>query len=192
MQIRRVRPEELEEVGRLTAEVYVGGGFIDTGDGYVLELLDTPRRAREAEVWVAVAGGPEDGPEGGPQTGQVLGAVTFCPVGSPYREIGRDDEGEFRMLAVSPAARGRGIGRALVELCMRRARELGYAGIRMSTMDRMTSAHRVYEQLGFSRAPQDDWSPEAGVNLLAYSATLGPSDRSVPRGPVNSPAPGER
>jgi len=171
IEIRKVRPEELGEVGRLTAEVYVGGGFIGIGDGYVRELVDTARRAREAEVWVAV----EDGPERDPEGGQVLGAVTFCPVGSAYREIGRDGEGEFRMLAVSPAARGRGIGRALVELCMWRASELGYAGIRMSTMDRMSSAHRVYERLGFTRAPQDDWSPEAGVTLLAYAATLNPS-----------------
>jgi GNAT superfamily N-acetyltransferase len=144
--------------------VYVGDGFVDQGDGYVRELVDAPRRAREAEVWVAVAGG------------HVLGTVTFCPVGSPYREIGRDDEGEFRMLAVSPAARGRGVGRALVELCLGRARELGYAGIRMSTMDRMTSAHRVYARLGFTRAPQDDWSPTPGVSLLAYTAPLVPPD----------------
>ena len=102
--------------------------------------------------------------------------MTFCPVGSAYREIGRDDEGEFRMLAVNPAARGRGVGRALVEHCLRRSRELGYAGIRMSSMDRMTSAHRVYERLGFVRAPQDDWSPVPGVNLLAYCASLVPPE----------------
>ena len=35
-------------------------------------------------------------------------------------------------------------------------------------MDQMTSAHRVYERLGFTRLPDDDWSPEPGVSLLAY------------------------
>jgi GNAT superfamily N-acetyltransferase len=159
-EIRRVRPEELEEVGRLTAEVYVGEGFIPEGDDYVRELVDTPRRAREAEIWVAVEGD------------QLLGSVTFCPVGSAYREVGRESEGEFRMLAVSPAARGKGVGRALVELCVRRSRELGYAGIRMSSMDAMTSAHRIYERLGFVRAREDDWSPAPGVALLAYAVTL--------------------
>ncbi|MGZ8745386.1 MAG: GNAT family N-acetyltransferase [Nocardioides sp.] len=164
MEIRLVRPEEHEDVGRLTAEVYVGEGYIDAADGYVLELADTPRRAREAEVWVAV------------EDGQVLGSVTFCPVGSAFREIAREDEGEFRMLAVSSSARGRGLGRDLVALCLGRSRELGYAGIRMSTMDRMTSAHSVYEQLGFSRAPEDDWSPVPGVMLLAYAASLQTAD----------------
>lgn len=167
MEIRPVRPEELEEVGRLTAEVYLGEGFLLEGDRYVLELADTASRTRAAEIWVAV--------EDEQQVGPILGSVTFCPVGSSYREIGRDGEGEFRMLAVSPAARGRGVGRALVELCVRRSRALGYVGVRMSSMDRMTSAHRVYERLGFTRAPADDWSPEPGVVLLAYVAPLDPA-----------------
>jgi predicted N-acetyltransferase YhbS len=160
LDIRRATPQELEEVGRLTAEVYVGDGFVGADDRYFRELVDTSRRAREAEVWVAV------------DDGQVLGSVTFCPVGSAYREIAHADEGEFRMLAVSPAARGQGVGRALVELCVRRSGELGYAGVRMSSMDRMTTAHGVYERLGFVRAPEDDWSPEPGVSLCAYATRL--------------------
>ncbi len=163
MEIRLVRPEELDEVSRLTAEVYLGGGYIDEADSYALELVDTPRRANEAEVWVAI------------EDGRVIGSVTFCPVGSAYREISRADEGEFRMLAVSPSARGRGVGQELVALCLRRSRELGYAGVRMSTMDAMTSAHRIYGRLGFTRAPEDDWSPVPGVNLLAYAAPTAPA-----------------
>ncbi len=155
-EIRPVRDEELVEVGRLTAEVYVGDGFLDATDEYIDQLADTNRRAREAEIWVAA------------EDGTVLGSVTFCVPGSPFREIAREDEGEFRMLAVNPAVRGRGVGQALVELCLRRSRELGYAGVRMSSMDRMTSAHRVYERLGFVRSPADDWSPAPGVTLLAY------------------------
>jgi ribosomal protein S18 acetylase RimI-like enzyme len=155
-ELRPVRAEELVEVGRLTAEVYVGDGFVDAADEYVDQLADTARRAREAEIWVAA------------DNDQVIGSVTFCVAGTPFREIARDDEGEFRMLAVNQAARGRGVGQALVELCLRRSREMGYAGVRMSTMDRMTSAHRVYERLGFVRAPDDDWSPAPGVRLLAY------------------------
>ena len=157
-------------MGRLTAEAYVGAGFIDAADGYVDELVDTARRAREAEVWVAAEGE------------QVLGSVTFCALGSPFREIARDDEGEFRMLAVADDARGRGVGKALVALCVLRARELGYAGVRMSSMDRMTSAHRVYERLGFARVPEDDWSPGQDITLLAYAARFdddpapGPAD----------------
>ena len=46
--------------------------------------------------------------------GDILGSVTFCPPGLPVaRARRRDGEGEFRMLAVAPDARGRGVGEAL-------------------------------------------------------------------------------
>jgi GNAT superfamily N-acetyltransferase len=158
VEIRLARPDELAEVGRQTAEVYVGDGFMSATDDYVPQLVDAVRRAEQAELWVAVD-----------EAGRVLGSVTFCPVGSSYREIGGEDEGEFRMLAVADAARGQGVGRALVQHCLDRSRDLGYVGVRMSTMDKMTSAHRVYERLGFTRSPDDDWSPSPGVLLLAYA-----------------------
>ena len=59
----------------------------------------------------------------------VLGCVTICPPGSPWREISRDDEGEFRMLAVAPAVRGRGVGEALVRMCVDRFRSEGCRGV---------------------------------------------------------------
>jgi GNAT superfamily N-acetyltransferase len=160
LEIREARSEELGEIGLLTGEVYVGEGYIATSDAYVHELADAARRAVGAELWAAV------------EDGQVLGTVTFCPVGSAYREIAHDDEGEFRMLAVAKQARGRGVGLALVQQCLDRSRELGYSGVRMSTMDRMTAAHRVYERLGFTRSPEDDWQPVPGVDLLAYALTF--------------------
>ena len=99
---------------------------------------------------------------------RVLGSVTWCPAGSTWREIARDDEGEFRMLAVAADARGRGVGEALVRACLDRARADGLAGVAISTMDLMTGAHRLYERLGFSRVPEADWSPVNGVCLLAF------------------------
>src|SRR4051812_477736 len=129
-------------------------------DRYVHVLEDAATRGAEAELWVAV------------EDDRLLGTVTFCVPGSPYREIGRADEGEFRMLAVAKQARGRGVGQALVQHCVDRSRELGYSGVRMSTMDKMTSAHRVYQRLGFTRAPDDDWEPVPGVLLLAYALTF--------------------
>jgi GNAT superfamily N-acetyltransferase len=160
VEIRQARSEELGEIGLLTGEVYVGEGYIATSDAYVHELADAARRAVDAELWVAV------------EDEQILGTVTFCTVGSAYREIAHDDEGEFRMLAVAKRARGRGVGLALVQQCLDRSRELGHSGVRMSTMDRMTAAHRVYERLGFTRAPEDDWQPVPGVDLIAYALTF--------------------
>lgn len=139
----------------MTVAAYVGS-YVAADDGYVAHLADTAGRSAAAELWVAVLGG------------DVVGTVTFCPPGSTMREIARDDEGEFRMLAVDPAVRGRGVGEALVHRCLTRSRDLGLDAVRMSTMREMTPAHRLYARLGFTRVPEDDWSPAPGVHLLAF------------------------
>jgi hypothetical protein len=36
----------------------------------------------------------------------------------------------------------------------------------------MTSAHRLYERLGFTRLPERDWSPMPGIDLLVYCRDL--------------------
>ena len=130
---------------------------------YVVKLRDAAARDREAELWVAVSS--ED---------EVLGTVTICHEGSPWREIARGDEGEFRMLAVAPQAQGQGVGAALVGLCINRFREVGAPGIVLSTLPAMHAAHRLYERHGFERLPDRDWSPAPGVDLVAYYLDLVP------------------
>jgi GNAT superfamily N-acetyltransferase len=156
LEVRLARPEEYPAVTELTLDVYVGGGYIPADDSYVEELAATEKRASEADVLVAV------------EDGDVLGAVTYCPSASAWREIAAEDEGEFRMLAVSGAARGRGVGLALIEACLDRAREAGMRGVAISTMSEMTDAHRLYGRLGFTRVPDSDWSPQSGVCLMAF------------------------
>ena len=156
LEVRLARPEEYAAVTELTLGVYVGGGYIPADDYYVEELAATEKRASEAEVLVAV------------EDGTVLGAVTYCPLGSAWREIAAEDEGEFRMLAVSNDARGRGVGLALIQACLDRAREAGLHGVAISTMSEMTDAHRLYGRIGFDRVPDSDWSPQSGVCLMAF------------------------
>jgi ribosomal protein S18 acetylase RimI-like enzyme len=162
MRIRRAEPRDHAAIGEVTAAAYADLTEADE-DGYRDKLRDAATRDREAELWVAVA-----------EDESVLGTVTVCHDGSPWREIGRGDEGEFRMLAVSPAAQGRGVGAALVRLCIDRFREVGAPGIVLSTLPAMRAAHRLYERHGFVRAPDRDWSPVPGVDLVAYHLDLVP------------------
>jgi ribosomal protein S18 acetylase RimI-like enzyme len=110
----------------------------------------------------------------------VLGTVTFVRPGTRYAEVSARDEGEFRMLAVSTAARGRGVGEALVRHCLRRATDLGLRALVLSTLPQMRSAQRVYERLGFIRTPERDWEPRPGMLLITYRRSVAPPGAALP------------
>lgn len=56
---------------------------------------------------------------------------------------------EFKRLYVVPAARGMGVGRALVGKCVDAAKELGYEEGKLDTLPHMQSAIRTYASFGF-------------------------------------------
>ena len=76
------------------------------------------------------------------------------------------------MLGVAGRARGLGVGTALTERCIERTREFGHRRIVMSSAAYMTTAHRIYERLGFVRLPERDWAPIPGVDLYAFALDL--------------------
>ncbi|MHC0431684.1 GNAT family N-acetyltransferase [Streptomyces sp. O3] len=164
--IRPARAEEYEALGELTGQAYLRGGHLDLNDddGYLNTLRDVAGRAARGEVLVAV---DQQAPEGAAP----LGGVTFVLAGSPLADIARPGEAEFRMLAVDPAARGRGVGEALVRACLARAEAAGCTGMVLSTQPSMRTAHRLYERLGFARTPDRDWEPIPGLTLHAYALT---------------------
>jgi ribosomal protein S18 acetylase RimI-like enzyme len=156
------RPAELPAAGDVVVRAYraLGG---DPHEAYLAHVRDAPARARHCPVLVAMD----------EATGEVLGSVTYVPDHrNPYAELAGEDEGEFRMLGVAPDAQGRGAGAALVRACIERARADGRRGIVISTSPVMHAAHRLYEHLGFRRAPERDWVPVPDVELRAYVLTL--------------------
>jgi len=161
--IRAAREDELDAIGRLTYDAYLADGHLAGREhgAYAAKLADARPRFTEADLLVAVD-----------DDGTLLGTVTIAHPGSSWREIGREDELEFRMLAVSPAARGRGVGEALTRTVLDRAAELGLRAVVLSSSKSMTTAHRLYERLGFRRTPELDWVPEPGVSLITYRVEL--------------------
>ncbi|MGZ4610868.1 MAG: GNAT family N-acetyltransferase [Actinomycetes bacterium] len=168
MRIRFARPDEYDDVGDLTVGAYAADGYLTPEDDYAAELRGAAHRAADAELVVAV----DEQHTGHRHSTTLLGTVTFCLGGSPYAEISRGGEAEFRMLAVEPDSRGRGVGEALARWCVDRAREQGCTGIALSSLDRMHTAHRLYERMGFVRQPERDWRPHPSVALLVYRLSL--------------------
>ncbi|GAA0255518.1 helix-turn-helix domain-containing GNAT family N-acetyltransferase [Actinomadura nitritigenes] len=80
-------------------------------------------------AWIAEAGGERAG-------------AVFCV----RRE---EDVAQLRLLHVEPAARGMGVGAALVEECVRFATDAGYLEIMLWTTALQRPAHRIYERAGF-------------------------------------------
>lgn len=158
--ITDIRPDQHEQVGTLTADVYAAEGF--TTAEYVPALRDVDSRVKSATVLVAEL------------DGELVGAVTVATRGGEWAEQAVPGEAVIRMLVVGPAVRGAGIGQALVQACLDRARADGCSLVRLSSNEGMTAAHRLYERLGFTRTPSFDWYPVPHMFLRTYALPLAP------------------
>ena len=157
--VEQARPDDFARIAQLTVDVYVGGGLATPA--YAPELADVAGRAERAELLVV-----RD------PSGRVVGSVALVLTGDFGNVITSDAEAAFRMLVVDPSAQGEGVGELLVTTCLARARAAGKRWMVISTDPLMTTAHRLYERLGFIRLPERDWRPEPAVDLLVYSREL--------------------
>ncbi len=77
----------------------------------------------------------------------------------------------MKRLFVAPAARGLGLGRALMEAIVGEAARLGYREVRLDTLPTMTAAIAMYRAAGFEPiAPYYDTAP-AGTIFLGRAIT---------------------
>ncbi|WP_040811212.1 GNAT family N-acetyltransferase [Nocardia concava] len=160
VEIRVAEPRDFAAIGELTVEVYVGEGHVNPQSLYVAELADTATRAASAEILVAVRGD------------ELLGSLTMARPGTPFADIARPGELEFRMLAVSKRARGLGVGTALMNRVIETARAESFDAVVLTTMPTMQDARRMYDRLGFQHTPDRDWKTDAGLPLTVMRLPL--------------------
>lgn len=140
--------------------VYVDGGWADpaTSPEYVRSLLAAEERIADATVLLALL------------HDEAVGTVTAAQ-GPPFANIALPGELEVRMLGVLPAARRRGVGRALMAACEDLARMAGLHRVVLSTEPGMTAARALYEDLGYVRTPERDWTIN-GFGLITYARPM--------------------
>jgi putative acetyltransferase len=89
---------------------------------------------------------------------EALGCIALRPI---------DPEAcEMKRLFVAPAARGSGLGRALVEALIEEARRLGYREMKLDTLPDLGAAVRLYRDLGFAPIPPYGTHPYPGLVCL--------------------------
>jgi ribosomal protein S18 acetylase RimI-like enzyme len=143
-------PRHAEDVRRLTAEYATDrmGNGGPLGQDILDRLIPGLRSMPQARIWIAYL---SDGPVG--LATCFVGFSTFAAL--PIINV--------HDLAVSPAHRGLGIGRALLTAVERAAREMGCAKITLEVGDENQPAKGLYEAQGFSHASA---GPDAGHALF--------------------------
>jgi ribosomal protein S18 acetylase RimI-like enzyme len=162
MVIRDAFPDELPVIGELRLAAYRADGFLAPDSDYAPRLRDL---GADGLGVVLVAADSAGGPP--------LGTVTLQSWPNAGRVVRGPGEGEIRALAVRPEAQGSGVGRALLTAAIDRAGREGIRHLVLSTQPDMKAAHHLYEEAGFRRLPERDWSPEPADPLLAYGLSLG-------------------
>jgi putative acetyltransferase len=133
--IRPIRPEDDAAVAAIIREVMASFGA--TGPGY---------SSSDAEVDAMSAA--YDGARAAFFVVELDDTVAGCGGIGP---LAGADAGtcELRKMYLMPLARGRGIGRALLQRCLEAARGRGYRRCYLETLSSMEAAQRLYQQAGF-------------------------------------------
>jgi GNAT superfamily N-acetyltransferase len=89
----------------------------------------------------------------------VLGCIALKPLKPPRIA-------EIKRLFVRPQARGKGVGKALVEATVEAARQIGYTEIKLDTLPGMEDAIALYKASGFVAIPPYGSHPYPGLVTL--------------------------
>ena len=108
----------------------------------------------------------------GPPRGLLLlgrdskGLVQGC---GGFRDLG-NEVAEIKRMFLREAFRGRGLGRVLLQQLLDAAKRIGYLKVKLDTLARLTSAVRLYREIGFEEAQPYNENPEDDV--LYFSKKL--------------------
>lgn len=163
--LRDARDEDRAAVRALTVQAYAEFERVMEPSAWA-ELEETIRHTVDGESDAQRIVAEHDG--------RIVGGVMlFPPATATYGgSVEAPPRPELRMLAVSPEARGMGIGRLLVDECVRRARASGATELGLHTSKSLETAIRMYLRMGFVRTPEDDFQPDGAERIEGYRLRL--------------------
>jgi len=108
-----------------------------------------------------------------PTGGIVLALDGDTPVGCGMFHTFSPGVAEIKRVYVIPAARGSGVGRAIMDACVDRIRNSGFTRILMDTSRLQKAAHRIYLRMGFvERGPYHEVPDEIAARMHFYGMAL--------------------
>lgn len=133
--IRPIQKSDDAELGELIRNVLTefkankpGTAYFDEGTSHLSSVFEHPKSA----YWVLV------------ENEKVIGGGGVFPTANLPEQTC-----ELVKLYLYPAARGRGLGKAILEQCFESAKELGYENMYLESMPELNQAVSMYERMGF-------------------------------------------
>lgn len=153
--IRNATSEEFEVIGKLMVSVYSqlhGFPKPEEQPNYYDKLLNVGKLTEKESTELLVAVNA---------SGVVEGAVVYFSDMKDYGSGGTattlTHASGFRLLAVSPQARGKGIGRLLCEACIKKTKQHHNKSLVIHSTKAMQIAWNLYERMGFKRFHEIDF-----------------------------------
>ncbi len=152
---REAEKNEFESLGKLMVQVYArleGFPSKEEQPDYYERLRNVGSFAAfpKAKLFVAVS-----------EKGKVDGGVVYFGDMSFYGAGGeattRQNAAAFRLLAVNPEIQGKGLGKGLIDRCLKQAREEDHDYMVIHSTKTMMVAWKMYERMGFERFKEIDF-----------------------------------
>ena len=135
MLIRKIQPQDNEQIASVIREVFVsdnypktGTAFADTQLDFMFETYDKPR----ATYFVVE------------NEGKIIGGAGVSQLDNSSENIC-----ELQKMYFLQEARGKGIGFLMIQKCLEKAAELGYEKCYLETLPEMLAAQHLYKKAGF-------------------------------------------